>query len=399
MAHRRRWLGALWDLLRGDRARDRDRPRVSSARRGSTAAPQSARVSSTRRGSTAAPQRLKFTAAESPEEAQEAGPARTEATDVDPRVLACPDRAVEPAVIAPSDPLNVELLITLVREHFDSEEVDLPAFPSLAHRVIELVSKPDVQIGRLVTLISQDPAITGKVLKVANSAFYSRGVEIFTVRDAVTRLGLREVARMTAAIATTVLFDPKSLVEFELFPAKWEQIHDHSLTCAFAASWLSFEQRIGSPDQAFMGGMFHDLGKIVALRSLCSLLISGRLSSPGADGDVDAMLEATHVEIGGKLNEKWSLPRPLSSICEDHHQPEIPVGADHANLHLVRVVSGLNALRAGMPCSAAMEDELGQSLQALRLDRFQVRALATQIREFAQKVEELFGGARGAPGA
>ena len=126
---------------------------------------------------------------------------------------------------------------------------------------------------------------------------------------------------IAAAVASRSLFDVALKVEFELFGARWHSMFLRTMTTAFGASQFAFDQQIGRADHAFLSGMFHDIGKTLALRSLAALIFSGQVATPLPDRVVDEVLERVHVEIGCDLHEYWGLPGYLTTICRHHHDP------------------------------------------------------------------------------
>ena len=220
---------------------------------------------------------------------------------IDPGELADYDLSLEYEEPTEEELSKLDEITELVFNHFRANRGDLPAFPSLAGKVFEIIDKPEADVGELVNVIRQDPAISAQVIKVANSAYYSRGVDVVSIRMAVVRLGLNEVAKVAAAASTRALFDLEVRAAHEVFSQKWHDLWLHSMTTAFGCGWLSLERNMGDPDQVFLGGMLHDIGKTVCLRSLSALMFSGDIPYQISDAMCDHILEEMHVDLGGEM--------------------------------------------------------------------------------------------------
>ena len=295
-----------------------------------------------------------------------------------------PDQAIE----ALGDEKAAEIA-QLVLEHFRDKRPEMASFPSLATQVIDVAEHPDADLTRLSRLIDQDPAISMKVLQTANSAMYRREREVTSVRLAITQLGLSLVANVAVGVACRSLFDVETRLEHDLFPTRWTEQFQHSMTTAFAASNCSLQRRAGTPEQAFLGGMFHDIGKSLALRSLASLMLAGKIG-PISEERIDRVLEKVHVEVGSLALQQWELPSFLYSTCLHHHDDKVPVGSEYTDLHTIRIVSGLNVLRIRTNFDEGLVREVRRSAMALGMTEQQLRALNTQVREYAEQVAEMF---------
>jgi HD-like signal output (HDOD) protein len=158
---------------------------------------------------------------------------------------------------------------------------------------------------------------------------------------------------------------------------------------AFGASQFAFEQGVGRADRAFLAGMFHDIGKSVALRSLAALVIQGQVPPEISPPVVDEVLERVHVEIGAALHDLWSLPPHLKEICLHHHDAQVPGDPDSQEIHILRLAEGLHRLVKD-PGDARRLAETRQSISAMRLIRRHVKLLHREMEEHHRRVRVLF---------
>lgn len=205
---------------------------------------------------------------------------------------------------------------------------------------------------------------------------------VATVNDMV-----REAASLAAAAATKTLFHGEIKAAGPKIMDVQRRIWLHSLTSALGASWLAMECS-GDSQKAFLGGMLHDIGKTLALRAFVELKSLGKLGNTDPAHSLTPVLEATHVELGERMAQEWKLPAHVVRVCAEHHSLKTTVREDR-ELHLIRVASGIAAMRLDPDWPLHRMDEVQESASALGMDRFRLRATSAQIRELAAKAEAL----------
>ena len=176
------------------------------------------------------------------------------------------ESALTPEEVAGDEALAAETMLNF-REHQPGPS----SLPAVALQVLNAVADQEVSLSELSRLVSQDPAMSAGVLRVANSAAYAATQEIETLRDAVTRLGLSEVGRVAGTVAARSLFQPQVRSEFAAFGSKWNEIFAESVVAARGAAWLAMQVSGVNADHVFLAGLLHDLGRSVGLRSLVTL--------------------------------------------------------------------------------------------------------------------------------
>lgn len=286
---------------------------------------------------------------------------------------------------------QVTALVPMVLGHYAEHRPAPASFPALAMQILEMTRDPDLEMNELLRTISMDPAISMHILRVANSALYRREQEIQDLRRAVLHLGIREVGDIASAVATRSLFDSHLQAEFQVFTPRWNRMFLDTMAVAFGASAFAFEQSTGRAEHAFLSGMFHDIGKSIALRSLAALIHEGHAEQPISDAVVDEVLERVHVEVGGDLHLVWGLPEYLTRICLRHHEFEIPTGLEFMDIHILRLAEGFHSLQLD-PKETRYMHETRQSLQALNLSYRSALRLYVDMQAQAERVQLLFGG-------
>jgi putative nucleotidyltransferase with HDIG domain len=304
----------------------------------------------------------------------------------------------EPPALVEEAELEELELAARVLDHCRRHKLGPASSPTLSLRILNLVASPGAEIAELSRIISADPALSAGILNVANSAYF-RGVdEIETVRDAVTRLGLDEVGRVAGALSAKSLFNPKLKLELATFGPRFTGLYRRAVTVATAAATLAMRCRARS-DRAYLGGMLHDVGRTVALRSVALLHLDHQVALGVGSPRLDRVLDRIHVELGAELHQEWQLPQYLTVLAVRHHDAEIPADEEFRDLHVVRLAAATYDLRAEPDLAWRASREIVQSAAALRVDPNGVRALAAELRQAEEKVSATFGleGAAPAP--
>lgn len=220
------------------------------------------------------------------------------------------------------------------------ETVDVPSLPPIAAKVLQLINSDYASIAELEHLIEKDQAFSARLLRIANSPYYGRGRSIDTVSAAIILIGFNSMKSLVAAASMKDIHR-----RFGLF----EQRHwEHSLGVSLAASLLAVETQMIAPEEAMVGGLIHDMGKIVLNNSVpetYSLIIERvyeeGLSSIKAE---DEMLGFNHCNVGGLIARKWKLPKSLEAVIEYHHAEQFPPFEDQNSETLCQIVRIADAI-------------------------------------------------------
>lgn len=200
---------------------------------------------------------------------------------------------------------------------------EIEPLPATVSRLACIVSQDDVDLREVVEVVSYDQALTGRILKTANSALSAGRVEIKTVKDAVVRLGSGLV--LSFAIGQSVKKRMKSAVpEYGMLEG---ELWKHSVATAVAAEFLKPRCRASNPPpEAFTAALLHDIGKLVMARALDAETLR-RLADAGKQ-DEQALLRAeelcvgvNHAELGGHVARSWKLSETIVVGIGFHHDP------------------------------------------------------------------------------
>lgn len=284
-----------------------------------------------------------------------------------------------------------EELIPMVVGELNAERTQLPAIPAYALAIMDLSRRiMNVEAAEVVATITRDADTAAQVLKLANSPLY-RGVSTTTsLRDAVVRLGRREVGEVAGVVASRFLFNLYSRRVHDTLPRQWYDEHLHAVTIALTVSALSRTLELEDSDYAFSCGLFLDIGRTFTLRSICALILEGRLSKGIEQNVVEHVIDRLHVPTGEAVLLNWSVPDSILSLCREHHS-DVPSHAHGQLHHVLRVVAGVSALYAGTPLFAKTAREVEISGAALGFSEAHIKVVGSIVQSMRVKARTLLG--------
>lgn len=215
--------------------------------------------------------------------------------------------------------LKQERLLRIIEDELQ----DLPPLPAVVMRVMQTINDPTTSAADLNRLISGDPALASKVLRLVNSSYYGFPRRISTITHAVVILGFNTVRNLTTSLGVFNAFDPSG----GHTAMDREQFWAHSLGAAVAASVIARRKNIPAKavEEVFVGGLLHDLGKLFLDQYFPDqYAIALKLASAAKISIWDAektALGVGHALVGKRIAEKWNLPPSLTSMIMLHHQP------------------------------------------------------------------------------
>lgn len=208
----------------------------------------------------------------------------------------------------------------------------IATLPEITVRIIELVEDPTSTAQDLHNVISHDPALCSRILKVVNSSFYGLPGQIGSINRAIVLLGLNAVKNIAISASLAKLFRGGELCKNFSARSVWV----HSITTAAASKLIADEIGLGVSDEAFLSGLIHEIGVMVELQYDRDKLIEVVSSLDVKDGTpaVDMreaelrVFGADHEDFGASLCERWKFPKMFANVCGAHHNPaELPAEA------------------------------------------------------------------------
>ncbi|BBO71762.1 hypothetical protein DSCA_56920 [Desulfosarcina alkanivorans] len=217
---------------------------------------------------------------------------------------------------------------------------ELPPLPTLVTRALDMLSDPDVDVDALERVIGKDQSLVTKLIKISNSALYGGLQRVESLHQALARLGARTTRSLVLSASMQAYF-------FKSNPGMrtWGQfLWQHAAECGMAARRIAAATGYEDPEQAFVGGVLHDIGKLVLLlvgadsyRQIQNLRKREGLSDHEAEKKI---IGTDHMEVGELLMKKWKMPES-AMICVKyhHHVPNAEPGR-----HLAAITAYANHL-------------------------------------------------------
>lgn len=267
-----------------------------------------------------------------------------------------------------------------------SKVKDLPPLPRVVMKAMEMLLNPDASMRNLHLVISQDQALSAKILKIVNSAMYSLRSEVSTVSHAISILGLNTVKAVIMAVSVDNIYQAAKDLGKKL-------MSDHSWGTALAARAIAQRVRYENPEEALVCGLMHDIGKPILMQNfgqryyeILSEVYKG--SSTFYQLEIQR-LGFSHAEVGMLLAKKWNFPPQLAEAVGYHHNPlEAP---NHKQLACIVNLANLFMVHLGIGFqknqSLVLENE--PSAQELHLADPAIGAVESAVKEAIEATSAL----------
>ena len=262
---------------------------------------------------------------------------------------------------------------------------ELVSLPFVVVRINEMLDDHSSSASDIGELISQDPGLAAKVLRIANSAFYGVSYQVETISRAVTLLGTHQLRNIVVAAACVDAFKkiPNKLMTMEDF---WR----HSMYCGLVSRALGRLSGFGDSETLFIGGLLHDIGVLAMFRMEPDLSRNAlEINLDGSEGDLEIheaeqrLFGFDHADVGGALLSRWKFPAKLTEIVAHHYDPERAkeFAKEAAVVHIANSVSVL----------AELDTDDMQSAPVISESAWQITGLEPrQLAEVRERVDEQF---------
>jgi len=192
-----------------------------------------------------------------------------------------------------------------------SGDLTLPSLPEVALKIRSALADENVSIGEVSRLIGADPALAARILKTANSALFYRGSKpITSVHGAVSQLGYRMVRNVALSFAAQQVFIGYGS---EHLRSHLTTIWQHSVHTAALAHMLARVRTRLNPDEAFLAGLLHEVGRLYIL-----MRAKENAEVLASEQAFEAVMAEWHPRLGRAVIETWSLPADLANAVGEH---------------------------------------------------------------------------------
>lgn len=274
---------------------------------------------------------------------------------------------------------------------------ELPTISAVANEINASDKNDALTAKSLGAIITRDPALTATVLKLANSAYYGMAREITSTERAVTVLGFDTIKNLALTIAVFHVFKNQDGQLLDL-----KGLWYHSLGVALAAKHLALHSPILAcdktlPEQAFICGILHDIGKIAFAKNLpaeMAEILRQTRSGPIVQHEIEKnILGFNHQKAGQAMAEAWNFPEDYQTIIRLHHTPSVATVGDNPKVAALIMAVYLGnkiakALQLGESTDPHMAKVTPEDLRNLGISKQDLPGIIQQIKnEFSQCLE------------
>jgi HD-like signal output (HDOD) protein len=267
----------------------------------------------------------------------------------------------------------------------------LPTLPTVVYELTELINDPMSSTTEIEKIMVNDQALTTRILRLVNSAYYAIPGGVTTVSRAIAYLGFDTVNQLVLGSAIMDSLQCEGAEDFDL-----NQFWQHSIGVSMGAETIAKYVRLQKQSDVFTAGLVHDMGKIalaqIAPQNLvdaCAYAKSFSTSLEEAERQTGCPL---HTEIGGLLAKKWKLPSAIEACVKHHHtfEPLKRGGLSAENNKLVDIITLSNLLMHALKFGNSGHNKVEGAPKAL-LDRLGIPA--DQVKTLVGKIKDSLSNA------
>ena len=259
---------------------------------------------------------------------------------------------------------------------------ELPTLPHVVQKLASMIGRPNVSAEEIGALIEKDQVLSAKVLRLANSPFYGFPSRIASVAHAVVVLGLNVVKGLTLCATAFDMMKNAGMNEL------WR----HSLGVAITAHILGTKAALKNPEEVFVAGLLHDIGKVVLYVKWPDvgrqITTAARQSAHSLMESEQKLFDVTHADVGGWLAADWHLPTSLREPILYHHTPAADQGAQlqTAIVHVADIL--VKGLACGNPGDELVPPLARQAWDLVGLDEHSLAQCLAKATEEFQTIDD-----------
>jgi putative nucleotidyltransferase with HDIG domain len=235
--------------------------------------------------------------------------------------------------------LKIDLPVTL--EQLVGKGQELPSLPEIYLRVSEQLEDEAVTVQQIGATVQHDPAITSRVLKMVNSAYYGLPNQVSSVAQSVSLLGRERLKHILIGSVLRGVFSGQDNPAFSM-----QEFWQHSIKTAIIARQLASQiSEIKEPETMFTAGLLHDIGKLLLINKYPERMLAAEEYMIQKRVDILvaelAQIGVTHTAVGEALMEHWGLPQLLIDCARNHHEM-VHDGPHRTATHLIYLANNLS---------------------------------------------------------
>jgi len=264
----------------------------------------------------------------------------------------------------------------------------LGSLPEIFYQINDAVENPECSFSEIGEIISRDPALCARLLKIVNSSFFGFSSKVETISHAVTIVGMTQLRDLALATAIVNNFDgiPGNAINMKSF---WR----HSISVGLAGRVIGIYLKVSNPERFYVLGLLHDLGRLLMYLTVPEGM--SRVLHISAKGGLLHEAESktlgwNHAEVGGALLRKWNLPVQMIEGVHYHHNPSDSLNfpLEAAITHVADIVA--QTLELGSSGERYVPPLDSKAWEMLGLPASMLSSVATQVDCQVNDLSEIF---------
>ncbi len=269
---------------------------------------------------------------------------------------------------------------------------EVSTLPQVLQRILQVTSDPNAGASDLQDILRVDPALTAKILKVANSAYYGLSQKVVDMKKAVVFLGFKTVKNLAVAASVCDLFKSEENINDYSRKELWK----HSVVVAICAKSIALRAGLKISEEVFTAAIMHDIGIVMEdqffNKDFARVLQDPRLETEGMPFVEKEVFGFDHAQLGERVAEHWKIPKEISRIIASHHQPR-SAPEDHtlqaAIVFLANVIC--NAKKAGYAVRQKINrEDIDFVLKHLNFEKDDVAVIVEEMNSEISMAKDLF---------
>ncbi len=276
---------------------------------------------------------------------------------------------------------SMKQIFTAIFKDFMAGKINPPVMPQVVREMQRVIKRPASGSDDLAKVIEVDPVISLRLISVSNSPIYRGVTEIRNVKNAIPRLGLKETLNIAIAIANKSLYETDKVQYKHLMDKLW----GHSLASAFGAKLIAQNLKFEDPENFFLLGLTHDIGKVLLLKAFTEVSKQKRMNMVA----IQANIQEAHISLGNLLVKRWGFDDKFMDVIAHHEDTEFSADASPDIL----VVNLANMLTRKLGFSL-FDDEVDfaelRSAQILEIAPETIESIGAELKQILKEVAPLF---------
>jgi HD-like signal output (HDOD) protein len=267
----------------------------------------------------------------------------------------------------------------------------LPTIPEVATKILNMVNDPEVSFKAVAEEISKDQTMTTNILKLCNSAYFSKGKEISSVDRAIVTLGIKEITNIVMVIAAKPILN-RAIIGYDIGRGElWKQ---GLLVGTISKKIALLKNRKDISDVVFTGGIIHNVGKTVLAvfvqNTYNDILNEADTKNITFNEAEKSIMGYSHQEISEKILEKWNFPPVLRAIVRYYAEPENAPDTYKSEVSIVHLANTISTLAGIGIGSDGLYHQINKSaLDTLKISNAELEELYTRIPETINQIRDL----------